>query len=46
MTPASVRMVTGTWRKPEHFRPLVEDLRDLDVRTVALADILKITEVP
>ncbi|MFN3005776.1 alpha/beta hydrolase [Mycolicibacterium wolinskyi] len=32
----SVLIVHGAWHKPEHFRLLVDELSDLDVRTVRL----------
>ncbi|OBJ96875.1 hypothetical protein A5746_31330 [Mycolicibacterium conceptionense] len=36
MTGPAVLIVHGAWHKPEHFRLLVEELSDLDVRTVHL----------
>lgn len=32
----SVLIVPGAWHKPDHYRPLIEELADFDVHTVAL----------
>jgi pimeloyl-ACP methyl ester carboxylesterase len=36
MTLPSVLLVPGAWFKPVHFRPLIDELTDVDVHTVAL----------
>jgi pimeloyl-ACP methyl ester carboxylesterase len=36
MTLPSVLLVPGAWHKPDHFRPLIDELADLDVHTVTL----------
>jgi pimeloyl-ACP methyl ester carboxylesterase len=36
MTLPSVLIVPGAWHKPNHFRPLIDELADVDVHTVTL----------
>ena len=36
MTVASVLLVPGAWHKPAHWDPLIRELADIDVHTVAL----------
>ena len=36
MTLPSVLLVPGAWHKPDHFRPLIDELADVDVHTVTL----------
>jgi pimeloyl-ACP methyl ester carboxylesterase len=36
MTLPSLLIVPGAWHRPEHFRPLVDELSDIDVRVVRL----------
>jgi hypothetical protein len=36
MTPPCLVLVPGAWHKPDHYRPLTDELWDIDVHTVTL----------